>query len=362
MTTKTEVAALAITGYGVVSPAGLGSVALGQAIKDGKAASAEPLAGIGDYPPLTLWGVPDLPYEELLGRKGLRNVDRLTQLALIACKLALEEADGIDEAERPTVGVVMATSTGSLRSLADVGLDTVLQEKPYMVNPARFPNVVMNSCAGQIAIRNDLRGVNATISGGQVSSLAAVRYARATIGQGRATRLLTGGVEELSPIGAWGWHLSRALADGAAVGEGSAMFLLEDGAVARAEGRAVLADILACEVGYAGTTHGELGEGLVRCATRALERSGVTAADLDVAALGAAGQVGLDDIEDEAVTRVAGDVHRLRIDSVVGQCYSASAALQLGSLLAHWDGETGRTGLVTSIGDDGNVGALIVRS
>ena len=360
-----KVAPLAITGCGVVSPTGVGRTALATAIRDGFDGYVAPAAEPGDYPPVPLWSVPDLPVADLLGRKGLRNVDRMTVLALIAVKYALEEAGGVDAGELNSAGVVLATAAGSLRSLTDVAMDTVIQEKPYMVNPARFPNVVMNACAGQIAIRTGMRGVNATVSAGQASSLAAFRYARIAMAQGRATRLLTGGVEELAPIGVWGWQVAGGLAGGAAAGEGAAMFMLEDSAAARAAGRPILAEVLACEAGFAADG---VADRLVDCVDRALGRSGYSAGDLDTVVLGAGGQPDVERIEEEAVEKALGrPVDRLPVTATVGQCYSASGALGVAALLGHWEerrrqtDRAGWVGLVTSAGSDGNVGALVVR-
>ncbi|GAA0392690.1 beta-ketoacyl-ACP synthase II [Microbispora corallina] len=355
---------LLVTGCGVVSPAGVGLAPLAGALESGPAAPGAPEDSPDGYPPQPLWALPELPVAEHLGTKGLRHVDRFTLMALIACRSALRQAGA--EGDGADIGVVVATSTGSLRTLSEVACDTVLQEKPYMVNPGNFPNVVMNACGGQIAIKNGLRAVNSTISGGQVSSLAAVRFARTAIEGGRASRVLVGGVEELVPISAWGWHLSQALDAEAPIGEGTAMFLLEDAEAAREAGRTGLAEVLACEVGYHGVDDADgRARGLAACVGRALSRSGVLPDEVDVVSVGAAGHRDMEAVEERALRAALGrDVPLIRAATAVGECYSASGALQLAALLASWqeapDGDP-RTGLVTSVGDDGNVGCLVVR-
>lgn len=364
----TAVLPVSITGLGVVSPVGIGLSALTRALEKGYDDYQAPVSTDGEYPPMPLWAVPDGPIDEHLGRKGLREVDRMSRIALVACKLAVEQAAGLAEDERGAVGVAMATAGGSLRSLSEVGRDTVTNEKPYMVNPRLFPNVVMNSCAGQIAIRNGMRGVNATTSAGQVSSLAAFRYARIALAQERVTRILAGGVEELSPIGAWGWHLSGRLAAGTPAGEGSAMFMLEDAGLASEAGRAAQGELLGCEIGYAGLAeNGSIDAaraigGLASVIRRALSRSGVTAEDLDLIVPGGLGQPAVAEIEDQAIQQVMPrPVERLDVTPVIGQCYSASAALQTAALLGHFEGRADWTALVTSVGEEGTVGALVVR-
>lgn len=362
------VSPLSITGLGVVSPVGIGLSPLTQAMDKGYDDYHSPVGAASEYPPMPLWAVSDIPIGEHLGRKGLREVDRMSRIALVACQLAVEQAGGLAEEEQNTVGVAMATAGGSLRSLSEVGLDTVTNEKPYMVNPRLFPNVVMNSCAGQVAIKNGLHGVNATTSAGQVSSLAAFRYARLALAGQRVTRILAGGVEELSPIGTWGWHLSEALTDGTAAGEGSAMFMLEDSSVASEAGRVSRGEILGCEIGYAGPADGgnlDAARGVPALAAvieRTLNRSGVTAGDLDLVVPGCQGQPATAEIEEEATERVlARPVKRLEVVPVIGQCYSASVALQTAALLGYFEGQRGWTALVTSVGEEGTVGAMVLR-
>jgi 3-oxoacyl-[acyl-carrier-protein] synthase II len=387
---------LTITSAGVVSAAGLGLTALAEALTTGKLPDAPaPDPGPGDYPDIPLRPVPDPDFAGLLGRKGLRHLDRTTKLGLVACGEALHSyaTDGTGDAD---TGVVMATSTGSVRSSAEFCRDTLVQERPYLVNAGHFPNTVMNCCAGQVAIRNQLRGVNATVAGGQLSSLFAFRYAHNALGRGRARRLLVGGVEELSPQTAWAWQHGGRLQPGTRIGEGAAVFAVSapdeewgspaDGsAVNRApatEGtsaevshgsvvdtvRPLRADLLACEVAYHGAPahRGRQVQGLTDVITRALHRSAVTAEDVSVVAPGAAHYTGLRHIEQRALAAALGSVpeRQVRVGDVLGELFSAHGAFQLAALLALWQVEPAaerRTGLVTSLGPDGNLGCLVVR-
>ena len=98
---------------------------------------------------------------EVLGRKGLRLLDRTTTQTLCASKFALEEAgllDSSDEIAEQT-GVVVATTAGSLESRKGFFWEA-LSNGPRAVNPAVFPNTVVNSPASQVAIRFGIRGLN----------------------------------------------------------------------------------------------------------------------------------------------------------------------------------------------------------
>jgi 3-oxoacyl-[acyl-carrier-protein] synthase II len=319
---------------------------------------------VAEFPPRELRVVSDEEVLGLLGRKGLRYVDRLTTLGMAASGLALE---GLDQEDPAETGVVLGTATGSVRSMTDVGRDTLLQEKPYLINPGRFPNTVLNSAAGQIAIRNKLRGVNATVSSGKLSTLSAVRYADTAIRLGRARRLVVGGVEELSPPMAWAWHLAGDLGEQTAVGEGCAMFVLEDAERAAAEGRRVLAEILACEVGFhGGPRRRGLADGLATSITRALEKAGVDAADVATVSVSTPStDTSLSRAELRGIEAALGrPPATVNVLDVIGETYSASGALQLAGLLAlwrRWAAGDAAVGLVTTVGRDGNVGCLVVR-
>ncbi|MGD6747696.1 beta-ketoacyl synthase N-terminal-like domain-containing protein [Streptomyces sp. BH106] len=362
----TTVAPLVITGTGVLSAAGHGIGTLRPSRAAHEPAPAD-LSGIADdLPPIALRAVADLNAEEYLGGKGIRHLDRTTKLALVACARALRElpvllADG----DKPRTGVVIGTSTGSIRSSSEFSRDTLIQDKPYLVRANLFPNSVMNCCAGQIAIRSELRGVNATIAGGRLSSLNAIRYARNVILGGHVDRVLVGGVEELCPQSAWGWHVSKALTATAAVGEGCAVFVLEPPESAQAAGRAPLAEVLACEVSSTGGERGSLASTLARCVERALARSGVSAGQVGAVSLGCTGHVGLERVEERGLREALGVLpgRVLRVTRQLGETFSAGGSLQLASVLASWQeqGDDGEVAVVTSLASDGNVGCLVVR-
>ncbi|GAA3651200.1 hypothetical protein L7D48_25260 [Streptomyces sp. S1A] len=360
-TVAATVAPLSITDAGVVSPAGhgLGPLA-GLLLGRGEQRPGPVGEDSGDYPPRAVRAVRDFDVKEHLGRKGTKYLDRLTSLSLVACKEALRDSD----AGGTRTGVVLATNTGSVSNHSSLLRDTLTLEKPYLVNPGQFPNTVMNCAAGQIAIRNGLRGLNATVAGGQTASLLAFRHARLALTLGRADRLLVGGVEELSAPAAWVWHRTGVLREEAALGEGCAVFTVRQGA---SEDHAdALAELLACEVRFTSDPR-RYAEGLAEAVTRALERSGVRPEEVDTVSLGATCHRGLERVEERGVRAALGGglPAPVRVSDVLGETYSASGALQLAALVALWQAEPPAervTALVTSVGRDGNAAAMVVRS
>jgi 3-oxoacyl-[acyl-carrier-protein] synthase II len=362
---------LAITACGVLSSIGIGFEAFTAALQAGHSGQ-QSVADLfsEELPSAQACTIPDFKVSTFLGTKGTSFFDRSTALVVVACGLALQHSDlVITDQNRDRIGIAVGTSTGSIKSISDYSRESLVQDRPYLVNPVLFPNTVMNCAAGQAAIWYGLKGVNATVSGGQLSSLQALRYATMIVRQGYADVLLVGGVEEFSPHTAWGFHHAGVLKDtDTLVGEGCAVFAVEDAMAVQASGRTALAEILACEVGVHPEADADrsLSEELARCIRRALDRSGVTPDQVWAVSKNLTGHPVLDRVEEEGLQLGLGHqpVHQLSIKRAVGECYSAAGALQLAALLALYattPGSGGRIALVTSVGHDGAVGCAVIK-
>ncbi|MDG4800851.1 beta-ketoacyl synthase N-terminal-like domain-containing protein [Micromonospora sp. WMMD980] len=336
-----------VTGSGVVSAAGgsvtdvLAAIRAGAAIRtDVRDRFPEPL------PEAEAPAVAGFDVRGLLGRKGTSFLDRATALAMVACGRALTDGElTLDDDNRHRVGVVLGTTTGSLKSTMDFSRETLVQDKPYLVNPVLFPNTVMNCAAGQAAIRYGLRGVNATVAGGPLAFLYALRYALNAIRRGYADALLVGGVEEYTPNTAW----AARLTDAGPAGEASAVYLLRR---RRAEAAGARAEVLSVATGFAPD---DTAAGLAGCARRALAAADVRASDVWALA---------GDDPDGLAGGVPAAVERLSVRPTLGDCQAAAGALAFGALLARYaeePGPSGRPALLTGRSRDGGVAAAVVR-
>lgn len=291
-----------------------------------------------------------------LGRKGTSSYDRNTALAVVCARDALASAGWADPGPAAgRVGVALGTSLGSFRSTSDYSRETLVQEKPYLVNPVLFPNTVMNGAAGQVAIRYGLRGVNATVTGGPLAFLNALRYACGAIDRGYADVVLTGAVEEFSPHRAWAQHLVDPDAAGA-TGEAAGLFLLAGPAAPDRLRAGPAGRVLAVATGFGPGGAAQADVALAGCVRRALRR-----ADVDPGEVGAVltGESGEDDHREYAPAAAALGYRpdRVLAAPLFGRCDAASGAVAMALLLA-----SGRTGpaLITARGADGAVGAAVV--
>jgi 3-oxoacyl-[acyl-carrier-protein] synthase II len=253
---------IVITGVGVVAPNGIGKEEFWDNC----------MAGVSGIKRITLfdtssyrchWAgeISNFQPEKYLGPKSLRNFDRTTLLAVVAAKLAIEDSKlEITDENRNDVGVVLGSTMGSVHSISEFD-KTGLREGPRYVNPALFPNTVINSPASQVAIRFGLKGLNSTIATGFTASLDAIGYAMDMLTLGRAKALLVGGVEEFCIQTFLGFYklgmLARTLNGkepffgpfderhcGTFLGEGAVFFVLENAEEAKARGAVQYAELL----------------------------------------------------------------------------------------------------------------------
>jgi 3-oxoacyl-[acyl-carrier-protein] synthase II len=368
-----------ITGWGVISPLGTGAENFAAGIREGRS-DVISTAGLDTrlgFPCDEAYGVANFDVAKILGtRKGTRVLDRTAALAVAAATMAIR-ASGVQDQPgfQERIGVVLGTCNGSTSRLVEFLTETMTQAQPEQVSPEAFPNTVMNFAAGQCAIWNKLKAVNTTVSGGRMAGILALRYARRMLQFGYAEGILVGSVEELSAPLAWATHTlcaARGQKD-PRLGEGCAIFMLENADAVERSGRRSRAEVLACEAGFDAPAPGELlsaslGQTLGGCIRRALAHASLTPADIWAVSSRASGMTSLDEAEAQGLALALAD-HRpsqtIAIGQKIGECFSASGSLQLASLLAVFENAgapAGKVGLVTSMSHGGGVGAALVRN
>lgn len=347
-----------VASWSAITSAGVGAASLSSHLAAVPATAGAAVTGLYDdpVPSPRAHALADFDVRTHLGRRGTGSYDRATALAVVCCQDALAGA-GLDlEGDaRGRVGVALGTSLGSFKSTSDYTRETLVQDKPYLVNPMLFPNTVMNCAAGQVAIRLGLRGVNATIAGGALAFLNALRYATNAISRGYADVMLTGAVEEYTPHRAWAAHLG-----GAAVpaGEAAGVFVLTGTQPPRWAASPGHTGILAVATAYGPGGRDNADRALAGCVDRVVRRSGVSPADVTAVYTGEAE----DDDHSEygpAVAALGHQARRVLAKRMLGECDAASGAVAMAVALARGDHD--ELSLLTGRGPDGAVGAAIVR-
>ncbi|MFP5393236.1 MAG: beta-ketoacyl synthase N-terminal-like domain-containing protein [Gammaproteobacteria bacterium] len=361
---------IALTGWETVAPSGIGA-----ALFPGDAADASAIRPAdfteGEYPPDLDYRFAPYEAREFLGMKGTRTMDRTTALAVGTAKL-LVGARPFGDDERERTGFVLGTSTGSIRSTADFTRETFVQERPFLVNPALFPNTVMNCAAGQCAIWFKARGINATIAGGRLSGFMSLQYAAMMLRRRYVDLLYAGAVEELCPQTAHAHAILTASGQRAVApqGEGCAMFALERGADVRARGDdcATTLYALQCRRYF---DEADLGtpaalEGVKQCIRDLQDGFKFGRDDIGFVSIGATSDAAMHQLEREAAEAVFGASRPVLVDvtAQVGETYSAAFSFKLAGLLAHPQFRSGGRsafGLVLSATREGYVAAALVR-
>lgn len=252
-----------ITGLGVVSPVGNGKEEFWNNLLAGK-------PGVGpitqfdatDFPVRIAGEVKDFDPVALAGdRKTVRHMDRYTQFAVAAAKMAVADAKLDMTKEDPNMaGTLIGTGIGGIHVMED----TILQiEKrgPGKVNPFAIPMMIANMASGQVSITLGLRGPVLTDVTACASGTNSIGLAARLIKYGDADIMLAGGAEAaVSKAPMAGFAAMKALSsrdcppeeascpfdagrDGFVLGEGSGVLVLEELEHAKKRGAHIYAEL-----------------------------------------------------------------------------------------------------------------------
>ncbi|MDX3309721.1 beta-ketoacyl-[acyl-carrier-protein] synthase family protein [Streptomyces sp. ME08-AFT2] len=343
-------AEIAVTGLGLVTPAGHTVEANWAALCRGRslAATDPDLAGL---PVDFSCRVTDFDAETELGRASARRVDRFIQFALVAARRAVADA-GLDrrtwEAER--VGVVLGVGSNSLSAYV-TEFGHLGAGRPERVSPLALPRSVPSMAAGEVAIDLGVRGPNFTTASACASGATAIGVARDLLRSGTCDIVLAGGSESArSRMTATCFTRMRALSrrrgepdlasrpfdaqrDGFVLGEGAGILVLERARAARARRAFVLA--LLRGYGAGADAHHPIaphpqGDGAVRAVRTALADAGCGPGNVGhVNAHGTSTPLN-DAAEAQALVRVFGDDGPPVTASkgVIGHALGAAGAIQ----------------------------------
>lgn len=342
-----------VTGTGLVSALGASPADLLAALAEGRSA-LRPVTSFDAAAARCRQAAAMIDFEPAayLTDRSLHPLDRTSRLAASAAALALEASGWGPEARTEhEVGLVLGTMFGSVHTISEFDRKAITAGPGY-AKPMSFANSVINAAAGQTAIWHNLRGINATVSGGASSGLQALATAVDLIRSGRAEVVVAGGAEELCFESFLAFDRAGLLCradDGAAetpvplharrngfvLGEAAGLLVLEERHAALARGAPLLGEIRGHGGGFdcaRGHDRDSAAAAVAAAVRTALHDAAADAAAIDCLSLSASGSVAGDAIEAQGIaTELGAGVSELpvtAIKSMLGETLGAGGALQ----------------------------------
>ncbi|PMQ00900.1 MAG: beta-ketoacyl-[acyl-carrier-protein] synthase II [Dictyoglomus sp. NZ13-RE01] len=343
-----------VTGVGVISPIGIGKEKFWDNLVKGRSGiSYIEKFPTDDYPTKIAGEVKDFNPEDFIDKKEARRLDRFSQFAISATKLALEDANwNPSEEEKENTAVIVASGIGGLETLENQ-FRVLFEKGPNKVSPFVVPMMIINMAAGNISIQFGFKGPNfATVTACAASSHA-IGLGYKLVANGEVDCAIVGGTEAgITPMGLAGFCSIQALStqndppekaskpfdarrDGFVMAEGCGILVLESLEHALKRNARIYAEIVgfgASDDAYHITAPDPQGYGAYLSMKRALMDAGITPEMVDyINAHGTSTKLN-DKIETLAIKKVFGEhAYNLAISSnksVFGHALGAAGALE----------------------------------
>lgn len=234
--------AVVITGVGMISPVGTGKEAFWKGLTEGQD-GIEEITAFDTAPFRSKKGglVKGFNPKAFIPSLKIRRLDRASQFAIAASKMALEDAGltiGEDVIPERT-GIILGSGFCGVVNSEAFHRGQVLRG-PGDLNPILFPNTVPNAAASNVAIELGIKGPNSTVVQSFCTAEAAFLFACQQLIAQKADIMVTGGVDELSTILYRGWNELRLTAWDKGEGEKSAPYDLTRNGFIPGEGAGIM--------------------------------------------------------------------------------------------------------------------------
>ncbi|MBK9154386.1 MAG: beta-ketoacyl-[acyl-carrier-protein] synthase family protein [Chloracidobacterium sp.] len=352
-----------ITGFGCVTPIGIGREAFWQGLITGvsgvrRIRSFDP----SEFDIQIAAEILEFDWKEQLQSKDRQHVPRTVPLALAAAREAATDA-GIEPASmdletRRRFGVMLGTGGGGL-SFTEKQFGYWFSGNAGKGSIYTIPASTHGGLSSELSMVFGIHGLSHVISTGCTSSTDAIFYAAEHIALGRQDFMFAGGVDApISPgilkgfevmkicTNKWNDEPDRASRpfskdrSGMVLGEGSWVYILEPLEDATARGARIYAEI----AGYGSTCDAyhrvrleEDGIEPARAMTLAIEDAGLTPNDIDLVCLHGTSTVLNDRIETQAIKRAFGadsfSIPMSAVKSQIGHPQGATGAAGVGAAL-----------------------------
>lgn len=330
-----------VTGIGAITPLGIGVEGLRAGLRAGRSAvrtiTAFDTSPFVSHMAATVEGFDLTPY---LDSKKLKRLDKFSQFAVAAARMAVEDARlDLDREDRDRAGICLGTALGGV-SFAEEQYPAFLSKGVRGVNPMLALSVFNGAGSCNIAIELGLTGP-ATANGDSCASAAiAIGHAVDLIRDGTTDLMLAGGAEApLSTLCYGAFAIIRAMSqrnddpatasrpfdkdrDGFVMGEGAGLLVLEELGHARARAAQIYGEILAhacTNDAHHMTQPRPDGAQTARCIRDCLRKGGITSKEVGYINAHASSTPLNDSSETAAIKQVFGeDAYRVAISGTKG--------------------------------------------
>ena len=338
-----------ITGDGSISPLGFNSKSLWENLINGQSGVDYIQQFDTENFSVKIAGeVKDFDPNDFFDSKDVKRLDRFTMFGLIAAKQAIEKSNYSSS----DAGVIVGTGVGGMHTLEEEH-SKYINKGQRGVSPFYVPKMIPNIAGGQIAIKNNLNGLNFSMSTACSSATDAIGMAYRLISDGHISAMICGGAEgSITPLTLSGFANMKALSknndnpseaskpfdkerDGFILSEGAGMLFLENLESALNRGAEILGEIIGYGItndAYHITQPHKDSVGAISAIEMAINEADIKVEDIDYINAHGTSTYFNDMLETQAIKNVLGnhakDVSISSTKSMTGHLLGAAGAIE----------------------------------
>ncbi|MCH1546422.1 MAG: beta-ketoacyl-ACP synthase II [Candidatus Marinimicrobia bacterium] len=338
-----------ITGDGSISPLGFNSKSLWENLINGQSGVDYIQQFDTENFSVKIAGeVKDFNPNEFFDSKDVKRLDRFTMFGLIAAKQAIEKSNYLSS----DAGVIVGTGVGGMHTLEEEH-SKYINKGQRGVSPFYVPKMIPNIAGGQIAIKNNLNGLNFSMSTACSSATDAIGMAYRLISDGHISAMICGGAEgSITPLTLSGFANMKALSknndnpseaskpfdkerDGFILSEGAGMLFMENLESALNREAEILGEIIGYGItndAYHITQPHKDSVGAISAIEMAINEANIKVEDIDYINAHGTSTYFNDMLETQAIKNVLGnhakDVSISSTKSMTGHLLGAAGAIE----------------------------------
>jgi len=296
-----------VTGFGVVSPLGIGTDKTWNNIIASKSGACKIPSDLFDSSDLKCRVAALVAQEQeekdylnnFLNTTKQKRIGKFILYAQVAAAEAVEHAgiENLTDLQKERTGVLIGSGIGGIDFIEENAF-TLFTKGPKKISPFFIPGSIINLASGQVSIKYGFTGPNHSVVSACSTGNPAIGDASRIIQQGDADIMVCGGTEgAICKLSIAGFAAARALStkynenptaasrpwdkgrDGFVMGEGAGMLILENHETAKKRGANILAELVGYGLSgdaYHITTPDKSGKGAIKSMQIAINKAGIS--------------------------------------------------------------------------------------